>query len=350
MYRFSGLPNMKHKKRAAAIAIACGILLTLPSCIPDLRHPMPGPNLPDTFVGAATPDNSSQVTIEDFFNDPILTSLIHQALYGNLELKILAEDMQIASNQILARQGAYLPFLSPASTVGMNRFSKWSLDGASLRDDAYSPGSFIRNPFAEVAVGGFLYWTPDIWWQLHNAKDAAAMRYFASGEGRKYVVTTVIAEIADNYYGLLSLDKRLENLDNIIALQEQSLRFAQLAKDFARGTDLAVRRFEAEVRKNQSERLIVRQDIIQTENRINFLTGRFPETSLAQCRRARGAASEPTGRPPSRTRAAGCRARREGCSEALLPSGFHRRRRWLAGVQSNLPVRYPRSSGGSTGW
>ena len=61
--------------------------------------------------------------------------------------------------------------------------------------------------------------------------------YFATGEGRNYFVTQLVAEIADNYYGLIALDKRLENLDNIIALQEQNLRFAQAAKEAARGTE-----------------------------------------------------------------------------------------------------------------
>ena len=42
----------------------------------------------------------------------MLTSLIDQALAGNQELKILAEEIQIASNEILARQGAYLPFVT----------------------------------------------------------------------------------------------------------------------------------------------------------------------------------------------------------------------------------------------
>src|SRR5262249_23176027 len=41
-------------------------------------------------------------------------------------------------------------------------------------------------------------------------------------------------------------------------------------------TELPVQRFQAEVRKNQSEKLIVRQDIILVENRINFLLGRYP--------------------------------------------------------------------------
>ena len=43
------------------------------------------------------------------------------------------------------------------------------------------------------------------------------------------------------------------------------------------GTELAVQRFQAEVRKNQSEKLIVKQEIVEVENRINFLVNRFPE-------------------------------------------------------------------------
>ena len=51
-------------------------------------------------------------------NDPMLLDLIHQALVGNQELKILTEDVQIASNEILARKGAYLPFIYPGAARG----------------------------------------------------------------------------------------------------------------------------------------------------------------------------------------------------------------------------------------
>src|SRR5262249_21375651 len=91
-----------------------------------------------------------------------------------------------------------------------------------------------------------------------------------------YLVTRLVAEIAENYYTLMALDKRLENLNNIIQLQEQSLRTAERLKEGTRGTELGVQRFRAEVRKNQIERLIVVQDKIQAENRITFLAGRFP--------------------------------------------------------------------------
>jgi outer membrane protein TolC len=52
---------------------------------------------------------------------------------------------------------------------------------------------------------------------------------------------------------------------------------ARAKMKFARGTELGVQRFIAEVNGNQSQKLIVRQEIIEVENRINFLVGRYPQ-------------------------------------------------------------------------
>ena len=271
--------NTKHKKHAIAIAIACSMLLVLPSCIPNLRRPEPGPGLPASFQGATSSENSSQVGIEEFYNDPMLICLIHQALAlaGNRELKILNEDVQIARNEILARSGAYLPFVSVGAGAGLERFSRFTLEGADVRDDPFLPGKFFPNPLGNFMGGINLSWRLDIYRQLRNARDAAAQRYFAAIDRRNYFVTRLVAEIAENYYGLVALDRRLENLDLTIQLQEQSLEVAKAQREAARGTELAVQRFLAEVRKNQSEKLIVKQEIIQVENRINFLVNRFPQ-------------------------------------------------------------------------
>jgi outer membrane protein TolC len=76
----------------------------------------------------------------------------------------------------------------------------------------------------------------------------------------------------------MALDKRIENLDANIKLMEQSLEIAKAQKEGIRGTELGVQRFLSEVRKNQSEKLIINQEIVVAENRINFLVGRYPET------------------------------------------------------------------------
>src|SRR4051795_683474 len=79
--------NTAQIKRAVEIAIACSFLLVLPSCIPALRNPKPGPGLPESFDlrkadpqsdlpaafdHADSPENSARLKIEEFYNDPLL--------------------------------------------------------------------------------------------------------------------------------------------------------------------------------------------------------------------------------------------------------------------------------------
>jgi NodT family efflux transporter outer membrane factor (OMF) lipoprotein len=270
--------NTRREQQARAFVLACALLLVLPSCgIPALRGPDPAPPPPETYHGETSEENSAQLRIEEFFEDPTLTSLVNQAVAGNQELRILAEDVQIASNEVLSRRGAYLPFLSFAAGAGLNKASSYTLEGAGLRDDPFRPGQLIPNPHGTFLLAADLTWQIDIWRQLRNARDAAALRYLGTIDGRTYVMTRLVAEVAENYYGLMALDKRQENLDLAIQLQERSLQVATAQKAAARGTELAVQRFQAEVRKNQSQKLIVNQEIIEVENRINFLLGRFPQ-------------------------------------------------------------------------
>lgn len=260
-----------------AVAIACSVPLVLSGCrIPGLRTPDAAAPLPDTFNGATTPENSSQVGAQEFFNDPKLTQLMHEALANNQDLKILAQDIEIANNEVLLRRGAYLPFVSLRAGAGLDRSSRFTRDGA-VDEQLTIDGRRISNPLPDFLVAANVSWQVDIWRKLRNARDAASLRFLATAEGRNYVITRMVAEIADNYYGLMSLDKRLDNLNQTIKLQEDSLKLAQAKKDAGQGTELGVQRFQAEVKRNQSEKLIVQQEIIERENRINFLAGRFPQ-------------------------------------------------------------------------
>jgi multidrug efflux system outer membrane protein len=271
--------NAKRMKHVVAIAIVCSmLLLVLPGChlLPVLRQAEPAPGLPESIKGATSPENSAQLGIEEFYNDQMLTCLIRQGLANNRELRILNEDVQIAQNEVLARSGAYLPFVTLGTGAGLNRYSRFTLEGAGQKYDPFAPGKFFPNPMGNFIGGVNLSWQLDIYRQLRNARDAAARRYLAAFDQRNYFVTRLVAEIAANYYDLISFDRRLENLDNIIELNQNSLKIAQARLVFARGRLLAVQRFEAEVRKNQSQKLIVRQDIIEAENRINYLLNRFP--------------------------------------------------------------------------
>ena len=235
-----GFSNTKLVQRVLARVIACGMLLGLSSCgIPPLRQGEPGPGLSPTFNGAASPDNSSQLSIDKFFNDPTLTSLIYQALAGNRELRILNEDVEIARNELLSRSGAYLPFVNFMAHTDVTRYSRFTLPGASLHDDPYLPGKFLPTSLPDYRVGLNFLWHLDIWRELRNARDAAVQRFLAAAERRNYFVTRLVAEIADNYYRLMALDQRLAILDLTIELQQKSLQAAARLKAAGRTTQLA---------------------------------------------------------------------------------------------------------------
>ncbi|WP_437223409.1 TolC family protein [Planctomicrobium sp. SH661] len=278
MVRFARSSKSRAAHAAVATALLGSSLFALPGChIPDLRPARAARDIPDTFNGEFPAENSAHVGIDDFFKDPILTSLIYESLDGNQELRILGEEIQIANNEILARRGAIFPFVTFGGTAGMDKPSLFTPQGAVEDQLDYSPGRGFPEPLPNFMFGANVSWEVDIWRQLRNSRDAAALRYLGTIDGRNYVVTSLIAEIADNYYTLLALDQRLENLDRTIALQERSLEIAEASKEGARGTELAVQRFRAEVKKNQSQKLIIKQQIIEVENRINFLCGRYPQ-------------------------------------------------------------------------
>ncbi len=267
----------KNLKNVAAFALACGLLLSLPGCgIPTLRKAQSAPALPQTFNGTISSESSAQLGLETFYGDPVLIDLILQAENGNRELKVLEQEVQIASNEILARRGAYLPEVSAGLGGGIEKTSRFTRNGAVEENLEILPGKPFPDPLANVRLGFDISWNLDIWHAYRKAQQAAVQRYYANIERRNGFVTQLVADIAENYYGLMALDKRMENLDQTISLQQQSYKFALANKEAARGTELAVQRFLAEVRRNQSEKLIVQQDIIEVENRINFLMNRYP--------------------------------------------------------------------------
>lgn len=274
----TNLPCRKHVAYLLARALICGILMVLPSCaIPNLRQADPAPEMPSSYVGISSTENSGLLGVDEFFKDPVLSQLIFQALVENRELKILEEEAQVARNEYIARRGAYFPFLSLGAGASLERTSFFTPAGAVERNVEYMPGKVFPDPLPNFGLGANFIWQLDIFRELRNSRDAAEQRYFAALEKRNAFVTRMIAEIAENYFRLMALDQRMETLDRTIALQEESTKISKAKMEAGRGTELPVLRFQADVRKNQSEKLIVTQEIVEAENRINFLLNRYPQ-------------------------------------------------------------------------
>jgi multidrug efflux system outer membrane protein len=211
-----------------------------------------------------------------------------------------------------------------------------------------SPGEYTRNgaveeqldlreerpfpePLPDYLVGIDVSWEVDIWHRLRDAQKSAVLRYLASAEGRRFAQTHLVAEIASSYYELVALDRKEAIIRQMIDIQQSALRAVQMQKQAGEATELAVRRFEAELQKNRAELFQLHQDIRETENRINFLAGRFPDgggtrrlhtvhrgAGADRQRHTRGPAGTAPGYPPCGTRPGGGAARRQRGPGALL--------------------------------
>jgi outer membrane protein TolC len=80
-----------------------------------------------------------------------------------------------------------------------------------------------------------------------------------------------------HFYTLLALDDQLKIVIETIKLQEEALLIMQIQKEAAVANELAVKQFEAQLLNSKGLELQVIQDIVETESRINFLVGRFPQ-------------------------------------------------------------------------
>jgi multidrug efflux system outer membrane protein len=262
------------------LALAATLMLATTSCVPFLGDAAARDvdrSVPDSFPEPADTENSAGLMVDEFFDDPSLIALVDEALANNQELNIVRQEFVIAQSEILARRGEYLPFVDFMAGAGIEKVGEYTSQGASDAADEIRPGQRVPENLQNYALGFTASWEIDIWKKLRNATKAAVFRYLSTLEGRNFLVTQLVSEIAHTYYELLALDSQLEVLNRNIQIQSDALRIVRAEKNAGRVTELAVQRFEAEVLDTRSRVYDINQQIVQAENRLNFLVGRYPQ-------------------------------------------------------------------------
>ena len=256
------------------------VFLVFAACVPVVVKRTSNSSVPARYHTTQDTVNSVKVRWNTFFTDPRLVALIEEALKNNQELHVILQEIQIARNEVRTRKGEYLPFAGLRGAAGVDKAARYTHIGASEATTEIKTGTRTPEPLPDYLFGAFAAWEVDIWNKLHNAKKAAVSRYMATTEGKNFMVTNLVAEIANTYYELIALDNQLELIKQNIAIQTDALGIVKLQKESARVTELAVRRFEAQVFSTRSLQYNIQQRIFETENRINFLLGRFPQPVL----------------------------------------------------------------------
>lgn len=242
--------------------------------------PVPTKNdkpIPTAYNTSTDTLNSGAIKWKDFFSDKNLTNLIDTALNNNYEVLMTLQEIEIAKNTIQIKHSRILPSVGLGGAIGVEKVGLYTSQGAGDASTEITPGKEVPELLGDYFLGVRASWEVDVWRKLRNAKKAAISKYLATMEGKNFIFTNIVAEIANSYYELLSLDNQLDIIRETIQIQKNALEIVKVQKEAARVTELAIKKFEAEVLNSQSLEYDVLQKIKETENRINFLLGRFPQ-------------------------------------------------------------------------
>jgi len=233
--------------------------------------------IPKSYSDVTDSTNSGEIKWKDFFPDKNLVALIDTALKNNIELMMTLQEIEIAKSNVRFRKGLLFPNVSGGGGYANEKVARYTSEGAGDAVTEITPGRLIPDPLSDYMVGLRTSWEVDVWGKMRNAKKAAFSRYLSSIEGRNFVITNLVAEVADTYYELLSLDNELDYIRQTIKLQENALEILRVQKEAALVTELAVKQFEAEVLNSQSLEYDIQQQIVESESKMNFLLGRYPQ-------------------------------------------------------------------------
>ncbi|WP_312902752.1 TolC family protein [Chryseobacterium taichungense] len=268
-----------YNKYIAAIAVS----LVLASCKAPMATVIKDEvkeNVPQNFnqedQGDAS-NNSGTTPWRQFFTDPNLVALIETALKNNQELMITLQEIEIAKSGVLAKKGRLTPTVSAGIGAGVKKAGRYTSEGAGDATTEIEPGKEMPDPLGNFEGGLMANWEVDIWKKLRTEKESAIAHYLSTVEGKNFVLSNLIEEVADNYYELLALDNQLDIIQQYIQLQQKALEISKIQKEAAAATELAVKKFEAELAKSKATEYTIRQEITEKENEINALCGRYPQ-------------------------------------------------------------------------
>lgn len=234
--------------------------------------------LPDTFDTTTVETNIAHLSWREFFNDSLLVQLIDTAIENNLDLLQALQRIEMSRFQVQHATGALLPQLGLGTSAAIRRFGLYTMDGAGNSSTEMLPGQIVPTDLPDFYLGTYATWEVDIWGKLRNKRKAALSDYLATVEGVNFVISNLVADVATAYYELIALDAEIEVIKQTKLKQKIALEAVELQKEAGKTNALAVEQFTALLFYTEALEKEIVQKIIETENQINLLLGRFPQT------------------------------------------------------------------------
>ena len=260
------------KYSLSAIIVAATLLS---SCAVGPNYARPNVPLPAGFRAPEpqpVPQAESLADLKWFeiFKDEQLQQLTRTALEQNYDLRDAVARVEQARASLGITRSDQFPQVSASGNLEFTRLSR---DGTTPL-----PASFVaeQNRNWGQASLNLLSFEVDLWGRLRRSTEAARANLLSNEENRKAVVTTLVSEVATDYFNLLQFDYELEISRRTLDTRRESLRLVQERQGGGVATLLDLRQAEQLVSSAAETIPALEQQVEQTENQISLLLGKNP--------------------------------------------------------------------------
>jgi len=261
--------------------------LLLAGCAVGPDYKRPEVQVPPEFRGQAPEIPATEKSVGDLawweiFQDPVLQELLRTALAANYDLRIATARVLDARAQVTVTRSFQFPDVTGNASAAYTRIF-------GDRTPFQSKSTFSPVGTLDLA------WELDFWGRLRRATEAARGDLLATEDARRFVITTLISDVATAYFQLRELDLELEISRRTFDSRQGSLKLVQHRYEGGVSALIDVR--QAEVLLYTAAETIpdVERRIEQTENLISLLLGRNPGPVL----RGRSTAEQLALAPPN---------------------------------------------------
>lgn len=250
-------------RRLLAASSAALSLLLVCSCTVGPDYKRPQISMPAAYRGAeATPKSDKNFAQADWwtiFRDPVLKALIDEALRNNYDVRIAANHVIQASEQL-----------------GVTRANESPTLGAFVQGTRERAPPVLPGVTTSYGAGLQLSWMVDFWGQYRRATEAARANLLSTSYAADAVRVTLLANVATSYFELRALDRELAASQRIRATNEETLRLTRMLVDG--GANPITDELQAKILVEQANAQITQLElsIAQAENQISLLLGGDP--------------------------------------------------------------------------
>ena len=255
------------------LVMPVGLALFAASCTLGPNYRRPTVAIPSTFRDVTAPAmQTEQASLADtrwfdLFKDDTLTQLVRTALSQNFDLRIAAERVLQARERFRIVRADRFPSVVGSAATFENRVSEV---GPRPLPAAVGP------EVADFQIGFGLAWELDVWGRIRRLSEAARAEYLATEEARRGVVTTLVADVTDEYFLLQTLDRQLVIARGTRDVAADGLRLTRLRRERGVATALDTRQAEQLLYTATAQIASLEREIAQAEDALSLLLGRAP--------------------------------------------------------------------------